>query len=131
MSNDAEAREVRATVTDSEQPMEPVNGDQTERKDRPDLVAEDDEVIDADAVIIAEDTGELDDLDEAGGDTHPDTVPAEAIVAEPVPAEATVAEPAEGIQMAGDAEQLHSAGPPFSPRSSMTPAAPSPAPPRS
>jgi hypothetical protein len=146
MSNDAEAREVHATVTDSEEPTEPVNGDQTERKDQPDLVAEDDEMIDPDAVIIVEDTGEPSDLDEAEDDTHPDTVPAEAIVAEPVPAEASVAEPvraaatvaepvpasgpggprhaaadsaaarpgmpvngevAEGIQMAGDPEQLH------------------------
>ncbi len=139
MSNDAEAREVHATATDSEEPLEPVNGDQTERKDRPDLVAGDDEVIDADAIIIAEDTGEpndLDELDETGGDTHPDTAPAEVIVAEPVPAEAAVAEPVaasgpggprhaagdsgaarpgtpvngdvpEGVQMAGDPEQLH------------------------
>jgi hypothetical protein len=142
MSNDAEARELHATVTDSGEPREPVDSDQTERKDRPDLVGADDEVIDADAVIIAEDTGEpsdlddLDDLDEAEDDTHPDTVPAEAIVAEPVAAEAAAAEPVaasgpggprhaaadsgparpgmpvngevpEGIQMAGDPEQLH------------------------
>ena len=30
MSNDAEAREVHATVTDSEEPWEPVNGDRDE-----------------------------------------------------------------------------------------------------
>ena len=51
---------------------------------RPDLVGEDDEAIDPDAVIIAEDSDDADDsdetdldeadLDEADDDTHPDTV---------------------------------------------------------
>jgi hypothetical protein len=112
MSNDAEAREVHATVTDSGEPREPFDSDQTERTDRPDLVGADDEVIDADAVIIAEDTGEpndLDDLDEAADDTHPDTVPAEAIVAEPVPAEAIVAEPV--AAEAAAAEPVPASGP--------------------
>ena len=42
MSNDAEAREVHATITDSEAPWEPVNGDEAEPEDRTDLVDEDD-----------------------------------------------------------------------------------------
>jgi hypothetical protein len=100
MSNDAEAREVHATVTDSGAPWERVNGDQAQPEDRTDLVDEDDadeddeddEVIDADAVIIAEDSDEPDELDEAADDTDPGTVAAEAIVVEPVPAEDTVLE---------------------------------------
>jgi hypothetical protein len=121
MSNDAEAREVHATITDSGAPWEPVNGDEAEPEDRTDLVDEDDadeddedDVIDADAVIIAEDSDEPDELDEADDDTDPaateaivvepvtaedtvvDPVPAEDTVAEPAPAAATVAEPAAG-----------------------------------
>jgi len=119
MNNDAEAQEVHATATDSEEPREPVNGyqnepvadDENELADRPVLPGEgdeddeDDEVIDPDAVIIAEDardSDDVDDLDEAEDDTHPDTVVAEAIVVEPVsaddaleplPADDAVAEP--------------------------------------
>jgi len=98
MSNDAEAREVHATVADSEEQREPVNGyqnepvanDENEPADRPDLTDEDDEVIDPDAVILAgdaDDSGDLDDLDEAEDDSHPDTVVASAIVVEPVTAD--------------------------------------------
>jgi hypothetical protein len=108
MNNDAEAREVHATVTDSEESGRPVNGyqdepvsdDRNEPVGRPGLVGEDDEAIDPDAVIIAEDSGGTDDLDdldeadldeadldEADDDTHPDTVVAEAIVVEPVTAD--------------------------------------------
>jgi hypothetical protein len=117
MSNDAEAREVHATVTDSEEQREPVDGyqnepvakDENEPADRPDLTDEDDEVIDPDAVILADDaddadgdSGDLDDLDDAEDDSHPDTVVASAIVVEPVtaddalqplPADDTAAEP--------------------------------------
>ena len=105
MSNDAEAREVHATVTDSEETREPVNDDLAEPNDRPDIAAEDDEddeMIDPDAVVIAEDADEPDDLDdldeadeadEAEDDLYPDTVVAEAIVVEPVPADDTTAEP--------------------------------------
>jgi hypothetical protein len=119
MSNDAEAREVHATVTDSEEQREPVNGyqnepvakDENEPADRPDLTDEDDEVIDPDAVILADaaaaaddsgDLDDLDDLDDAEDDSHPDTVVASAIVVEPVtaddaleplPADDTAAEP--------------------------------------
>jgi hypothetical protein len=122
MSNDAEAREVHATVTDSEEQREPVNGyqnepvakDENEPADRPDLTDEDDEVIDPDAVILADDADDaaaaddsgdlddLDDLDDAADDSHPDTVVASAIVVEPVtaddaleplPADDTAAEP--------------------------------------
>jgi hypothetical protein len=116
MRNDDEAREVHATVTDAEDPREPVNGDQP---DRPEFPGESDEIVDADAVIIAEEDEE----------PHPDTVPAQAIVAEPVPAEASPAQPAPAAAsaarpapaaatvvdtvpdraslMAGDPEQLH------------------------
>jgi hypothetical protein len=105
MNNDAEAREVHATVTDSEESGRPVNGyqdepvsdDRNEPVGRPDLVGEDDEAIDPDAVIIAEDSDNADDLDEADldeadldeadDDTHPDTVVASAIVVEPVTAD--------------------------------------------
>ena len=97
MNNDAEAREVHATVTDSEESGRPVNGYQDEPVGRPDLVGEDDEAIDPDAVIIAEDSDDADDLDEADldeadldetdDDTHPDTVVASAIVVEPVTAD--------------------------------------------
>jgi hypothetical protein len=106
MSNDAEAREVHATVTDSGAPWEPVNDGEAEPEDRTDLVDEDDadeddeddELIDADAVIIAEDSDEPNDrgdndLDEADDDTDPGPVAAEAIVAEPVPADDTVVDP--------------------------------------
>jgi hypothetical protein len=98
MSNDAEAREVHATITDSGAPWEPVNGDEAEPEDRTDLVDEDDadeddedDVIDADAVIIAEDSDEPDELDEADDDTDPAAT--EAIVVEPVTAEDTVVDP--------------------------------------
>ncbi len=98
MNNDAEAREAHATVTDSEEPGRPVNGYQdepvsdhrSEPIERPDLDGEDDEMIDPDAIIIAEDSGDaddLDDLDEAADDTHPDTAVASAIVVEPVTAD--------------------------------------------
>jgi hypothetical protein len=104
MNNDVEAREVHATVTDSEESGRPVNGyqdepvsdDRSEPVDRPGLAGEDDELLDPDAVIIAGDSGDtddLDDLDEAEDDTHPDTVVASAIVVEPVSADDTVAEP--------------------------------------
>ncbi len=99
MNNDAEAREVHATVTDSKEFGRPVNGyrdepvsdDQNEPADRPGLAGQYDELIDPDAVIIAEDSGDTDDLDdldeadldEADDDTHPDTVVASAIVVEP------------------------------------------------
>jgi hypothetical protein len=103
MSNDAEAQEVHATVTDSEEPGKPVNGyqdepvsdDRSEPIDRPDA-DEDDELIDPDEVIIAKDSGDaddLEDLDEAEDDTHPDTVVASAIVVEPVAADDSVADP--------------------------------------
>jgi len=131
MNNDAEAQEVRATVTDAEERREPVNGyqnepvaeDENEPTGRPDLTDEDDEVADPDAVILAEDaddSGDLDDLDETEDDTHPDTVVASAIVvepvtaddaleplpgddtvAEPVPADDTVAEPLPATSAAG------------------------------
>ena len=104
MSNDAEAREVHATATDSEEPREPVYGDlaepvsddQNEPTGRPDRAGEDDELIDPDAVIIAESSGDaddMDDLDEAEDDTHADTVVASAIVVEPVSTDDTMAEP--------------------------------------
>jgi hypothetical protein len=123
MSNDAEAREVHATVTDSEEPGKPVNGyqdepvsdDRSEPIDRPDHAGEDDELIDPDEVIIAEDSGDaddLDDLDEAADDTHPDTVVASAIVVEPVAADDTMAEtfpPDDAIAESGPASS--SAGP--------------------
>ena len=122
MNNDAEAREVHGTMTDSEESGKPVNGyqdepvndDRSEPTDRPDPADEDDEMIDRDAIVIAGDSGDLDDsddldeadldeadLDEADDDTHPDTV-ASAIVVEPVtaddsveplPGDDTVAEP--------------------------------------
>ena len=104
MSNDVEAQEVHATVTDSEEPGKPVNGyqdepvsdDRSEPIDRPDDAGEDDELIDPDEVIVAKDSGDaddLDDLDEAEDDTHPDTVAASAIVVEPVAADDSVADP--------------------------------------
>jgi len=89
MNNDAEAREVHATVTGSEESGEPVNGFQNE----PVTDDEHDEAIDPDAVIIAEDADGSDDadgLDETNDDTHPDTVVASAIVVEPVAAEDTL-----------------------------------------
>jgi len=107
MSNDAEAREVHATATDSEEPGKPVNGyqdepiddDRGEPVDRTDLADEDDEddeLVDPDAIIIAEDSGDADDdaedMDEAD-DIHPDTVVASAIVVEPVNTDDTMAEP--------------------------------------
>jgi hypothetical protein len=112
MNNDAEAREVHATVTDAEEQREPVNDyqnepvteDENEPTARPDLTDEDDELADPDAVILAEDaddSGDLDDVDEEEDSTHPDTVVASAIVVEPVtaddaleplPADGTVAE---------------------------------------
>jgi hypothetical protein len=122
-NNDAEAREVHGTMTDSEESGKPVNGyqdepvndDRSEPTDRPDPADEDDEMIDRDAIVIAGDSGDLDDsddldeadldeadLDEADDDTHPDTVVASAIVVEPVtaddsleplPGDDTVAEP--------------------------------------
>jgi hypothetical protein len=104
MRNDAEAQEVHATVTDSEEPGKPVNGyqdepvsdDRSEPIDRPDDAGEDDELIDPDEVIVAKDSSDgddLDDLDEAEDDTHPDTVAASAIVVEPVAADDSVADP--------------------------------------
>lgn len=114
MNNDAEAREVHATVTDSEESREPANGYQNEP------LADDghDEVVDPDAIIIAEDADDSDDadeLDEAEDDTHPDTVVASAIVVEPVAADDTL-EPLPGDDtvvaepdLAGDtvAEPVH------------------------
>jgi hypothetical protein len=105
MNNDAEAQEVHATVTDSEEPAngyrnEPVAEDQNGPVDRPDRADEDDdddEVIDPDEVILAEDAGEsgdVDDLDDLDDNTHPDTVVASAIVVEPAAADDTVADPA-------------------------------------
>jgi hypothetical protein len=101
MNNDAEAQEVHATATDSEEQREPANGyenepaaeDENGPADRPDLADdedEDDEFIDPDAVILAEDaddSDDLDDVDEAEDGTHPDTVVASAIVVEPVTAD--------------------------------------------
>jgi hypothetical protein len=114
MNNDAEAREVHATVTDSEESGRPVNGyqdepvsdDRNEPVGRPDLVGEDDEAIDPDAVIIAEDSDDADDLDEADldeadDDTHPDTVVASAIVVEPVAADDSL-EPLPGDDTVAD-----------------------------
>jgi hypothetical protein len=98
MTNDAEAREVHATVTDSEETdseesREPVYGDQAEPNGRLDVADEDDEDEDEDddpdAVVIADDADDLDDLDDAEDDTYPDTVVAGAIVVEPVPADDT------------------------------------------
>jgi hypothetical protein len=99
MNNDAEAREAHGTMTDSEESGKPVNGyqdepvndDRSEPVDRPGLADEDDELVDPDAVIIAKDSDDADDLDEADldeadDDTHPDTV-ASAIVVEPVAAD--------------------------------------------
>jgi hypothetical protein len=113
MNNDAEAREVHATVTDSEESGRPVNGyqdepvsdDQNESADRPGLAGEDDDLIDPDAVIIAEDSDDADDLDEADldeadDDTHPDTV-ASAIVVEPVTADDSL-EPLPGDDTVAD-----------------------------
>ena len=105
MSNDAEAREVHATVTDPEESREPVNDDLAEPDERLGIDAEDDEMIDPDAVIIAEHAGEpndLDDLDEAEDGTHPDTVVAEAVVVEPVPADDTAAEPVPADDIAAE-----------------------------
>jgi hypothetical protein len=104
MSNDAEAREVHATIADREEPGKPVNGyqdepvsdDRGEPVDRTDLTDEDDEddeLVDPDAILIAEDSGDADDMDEAEDDSHPDTVVASAIVVEPVSTDDTVAEP--------------------------------------
>jgi hypothetical protein len=104
MTNDAEAREVHATVTDSEETdseesREPVYNDQAGPNGRLDVADEDDDddnVDDPDAVVIADDADEsddLDDLDEAEDDTYPDTVVAGAIVVEPVPADDTTVEP--------------------------------------
>ena len=109
MSNDAEAREVHATATGSEEPGMPVNGyqdepvsdDRGEPVDRTDLADEDDEddeLVDPDAIIVAEDSGgaddDADDMDGAeDDDAHPDTVVASAIVVEPVSTDDTVAEP--------------------------------------
>jgi hypothetical protein len=114
MNNDAEAREVHATVTDSEESGRPVNGyqdepvsdDRNEPVGRPDLLGEDDEAIDPDAVIIAEDSDDADDLDEADlgeadDDTHPDTVVASAIVVEPVTADDSL-EPLPGDDTVAD-----------------------------
>jgi hypothetical protein len=115
MSNDAEAREVHATIADREEAGKPVNGyqdepvsdDRGEPVDRTDLTDEDDEddeLVDPDAIIIAEDSGDADDdaddMDEAEGDTHPDTVVASAIVVEPVSTDDTVAEPVSADAMA-------------------------------
>jgi hypothetical protein len=119
MNNDAEAREVHATVTDSEESGRPVNGyqdepvsdDRSKPVDRPGLAGEDDELIDPDAVIIAEDSDDADDLDEADldeadldeadDDTHPDTVVASAIVVEPVTADDSL-EPLPGDDTVAD-----------------------------
>jgi hypothetical protein len=116
MNNDAEAREVHATVTDSEESGKPVNGYQdesvsdgrSEPTGRPDPADEDDELIEPDAVIVAGDSGDLDDSedpDEAVDGSHPDTVVAEAIVVEqvteddslePLPGDDTVVDPVAG-----------------------------------
>jgi hypothetical protein len=111
MTNDAEAREVHATATDSEEAVEPVNGyqnepvtdEQDELDDRPDLTDEDDEVI------IAEVTEDPHELDEAADDTHPDTAPSEVIAAEAAPAEATAAGPVPAEATAG--EPVSASGP--------------------
>jgi hypothetical protein len=55
MTNDAEAQEVHATVTSSGHSREPSNGDQAQRPDVLDgEVVDDDDIDDADAVIIEE-----------------------------------------------------------------------------
>jgi hypothetical protein len=79
--------------------------------DRPDLTDEDHEMIDPDAIVIAEDSADpddpddLDDLDEAADGTHPDTVVAEAIVVEP--GTAVNGDAPRGGPMAGDPDRLH------------------------
>jgi hypothetical protein len=113
MNNDAEAREAHGTMTDSEESGKPVNGyqdepvndDRSEPVDRPGLADEDDELVDPDAVIIAKDSDDADDLDEADldeadDDTHPDTV-ASAIVVEPVTADDSL-EPLPGDDTVAD-----------------------------
>lgn len=135
MTNDAEAREVHATVTDSEDrgEREPVGGFQNEpvsaddeRIARPGLADEDDDVIEADSVIIAEEPADSGEPDEAEDGTDPDPVPAEAAAAEPGPVSGAVGpkhaatEPAaarQGLpvngdaprdaQLAGDPERVH------------------------
>jgi hypothetical protein len=133
MNNDAEAREVHATVTGSEEPGKPINGyedeavsdGQVEPADQPDPAGEDDEMIDSDAIIIGGDSGgaydlDDDDLDEAEDDGHPDTVVAEAIVVEPVtsdgtleplPGDDTVAEPVPASSAAGPKHAAADSGP--------------------
>jgi hypothetical protein len=124
MTNDAEAREVHATVTDSEEPGKPVHGyqdepvsdDRIEPADQPGLSSEDDELIDPDAVIIAEDSGDADDLDEdkldeAEDDTHPDTVVSSAIVVEPVAADDTAAASGPTASSAGPKHAADDSGP--------------------
>ncbi len=115
MNNDAEAREVHGTMTDSEESGSPVNGyqdepvndDRSEPADRRDPADEDDEMIDPDAIVIAGDSGDLDDsndLDEAdldeADDFHPDAV-ASAIVVEPVTADDSL-EPLPGDDTVAD-----------------------------
>jgi hypothetical protein len=69
MTNEAEAREVHATETSSEDPREQVNGDQAER---PDVPEEDDEMIDPDAVIVEAEVVSVDDEDDEGEDEDED-----------------------------------------------------------
>jgi hypothetical protein len=91
MTNEAEAREVHATVIGSEDEPEQVNGDQAER---PDLADGDEEIIDPDAIIVEEVSAESDDEDDEDDDEddededgpHPDTLPAGAV---PAPASGT------------------------------------------
>jgi hypothetical protein len=88
MTNEAEAREVHATVIGSEDEPEQVNGDQAER---PDLADGDEEIIDPDAIIVEEVSAESDDEDDEDEDEdvdedaedgpHPDTLPAGAVPA--------------------------------------------------
>lgn len=79
MSNDAETRKVHATVTDPEDPNEPVTGDQAER---PEVFDEDGDLAEEDDDLAAED-----DVTDDGDLAEPDAVVVEeVVVAEAEPA---------------------------------------------
>jgi hypothetical protein len=92
MTNEAEAREVHATETSSDDTEEQVNGDQAER---PDVPGEDDEMIDPDAVIveaevISVDDDEDDEDDEDSEDEpHPDAAAAHTVADDVTTADST------------------------------------------
>jgi hypothetical protein len=121
MNNDAEAQEIHATITDAGHSREPADGDQAQRPNG----ASDEEIIDPDAVVIAEveeepvvpaddeTAGPADDevLSPAVGESDTDPVavaPAAATIPEATRpgTRADTSGPAD-TDMVGDPERLH------------------------